>query len=149
VTQPQWEDIEVPRGAFIGWGTKIGQHVTGKVLEYSIEGGNDFYNKPCPQASIELTEDASSFTKDGDRSVHSAGELVVLNAGQVSLKRALRSADPKPGDLVKITLSAIVPLDGGKSVKEFNIKIARGAGGAVAARSTPASFGGGDDEPPF
>ena len=143
----EWESVDVPKGAYIGWGNKPGQHVTGKVLDYNPTGGTDFYSEPCPQIAVELTEKAHSFNKDGASSTFDVGELVQLNAGQVSLKRALRAADPKPGDLVKITLENIAPLKGGKTVKEFGIKIARGAGGPVKAKVD--SFGERDDEPPF
>jgi hypothetical protein len=142
-----WETVEVPRGAYIGWGSKKGQHVTGKVMDYSPEGGTDFNQNPCPSATIELTEDAASFNKDGDRTDIPAGELVQLNAGQVSLKRALRAADPSPGDLIKITLVNLAKTDKG-SVKEFDIKIARGAGGKVTTKAAPAAEVD-DDEPPF
>lgn len=146
-----WEEVDVPRGAYIGWGMKPGQHVTGKVLEYSIDGGADFYDKPCPQIAIELTEAAASFNKAGDRTDHDPGVLVQLSAGQVSLKRALRAADPTPGDLVKITLDNILKGQGknGGDIKEFSIKIARGAGASAkpaAASSAPAQS---DDDPPF
>jgi len=142
-----WETIEVPRGAYIGWGSKKGQHVTGRVLDYSSEGGTDFNQAPCPSATIELTEDAASFNKDGERSLHEAGSLVQLNAGQVSLKRALRAADPSTGDLIKITLINLAKTDKG-SVKEFDIKIARGAGGKVAPKAAAVAEVD-DDEPPF
>ena len=145
-----WETIEVPRGAYIGWGSKKGQHVTGKVLDYQPEGGTDFNGNACPSATIELTEAAASFNKDGDRSDFAAGELIQLNAGQVSLKRALRAADPAAGDLVKITLVNLAKTDKG-TVKEFDIKIARGAGGAVTPKAEPkkAMAEVDDDEPPF
>lgn len=143
-----WETIEVPRGAYIGWGNKKGQHVTGKVIDYSADGGTDFNGNPCPTATIELTEDAASFNKDGDRSNHPAGELVQLNAGQVSLKRALRAADPAPGDLVKITLVNLAKTDKG-TVKEFDIKIARGAGGTVKPKAAEKAPVEDDDDPPF
>ena len=141
-----WETIEVPRGAYIGWGSKKGQHVTGKVLDYSPEGGTDFNGNACPSATIELTEAAASFNKDGDRSEFAIGELIQLNAGQVSLKRALRAADPAAGDLVKITLVNLAKTDKG-TVKEFDIKIARGAGGKVEPKAAAAPAD--DDEPPF
>jgi hypothetical protein len=143
--ETNWETIEVPKGAYIGWGTKPGQYVTGKVLDYTPDGGTDFAGNPCPSIAIELTEKAASFNKAGERTDHPAGELVQLNAGQVSLKRALRAADPSPGDLVKITLDNLVKTDKGE-VKEFAIKIARGAG----ATSKPAAAQSqDDDEPPF
>ena len=144
-----WEEVTVPRGAYIGWGTKPGQHVTGKVVDYSDNGGTNFAGEPCPAATIELTEDAASFTKDGERSNHPAGELVQLNAGQVSLKRALRAADPKPGDLVKIELTNLAKTANG-SVKEFSIKIARGAGGTAKPKAAESTSDDDDDsEAPF
>jgi hypothetical protein len=144
-----WETIEVPRGAYIGWGSKKGQHVTGKVLDYQPEGGTDFNGNACPSATIELTEAAASFNKDGDRSDFAAGELIQLNAGQVSLKRALRAADPAAGDLVKITLVNLAKTDKG-TVKEFDIKIARGAGGGAPKAEPKAKAAEvDDDEPPL
>lgn len=140
-----WEEVTVPKGAYVSWGTKTGQHVTGKVLEYAIDGGTDFAGNKCPSIAIELTEKAASINKEGERTDFDAGEIVQLNAGQVSLKRALRAADPSPGDLVKITLENLVKTQNG-TVKEFNIKIARGA----AVSSKPAApQADDDDEPPF
>lgn len=144
-----WETVEVPRGAYLGWGTKKGQHVTGKVLEYNPDGGTNFAGDPCPSATIELTEAAASFNKEGERTDYPAGEIIQLNAGQVSLKRALRAADPAPGDLVKITLENLAKTDKG-TVKEFGIKIARGAGGSVKPKAAEADSTDDDsDEPPF
>jgi hypothetical protein len=140
----EWEEISVPKGAYISWGTKPGQHVTGKVLEYAIDGGTDFAGNRCPSIAIELTDTAASINKEGDRTNFDAGEIVQLNAGQVSLKRALRAADPAPGDLLKITLENLVKTANG-SVKEFAIKIARGAG----VSSKPAAVQDDSDEPPF
>lgn len=139
-----WETVEVPRGAYIGWGNKAGQHVTGRVIDYNLDGGTDYDGNPCPSIAIELTEPAASFNKAGERSDIDAGDIVQLNAGQVSLKRALRAADPAPGDLVKISLDNIAALKGGKTVKEFGIKIARGAAKTTAPASTVT-----DDDPPF
>jgi hypothetical protein len=140
----EWEEIDVPRGAYISWGNKTGQHVTGKVLEYTFDGGTDFAGNRCPSIAVELTEKAASVNKEGDRTDFDAGEIVQLNAGQVSLKRALRAADPKPGDLVKITLSDLVKTANG-TVKEFSIKIARGAG----VSSKPVAAEDDSDDPPF
>src|SRR6516165_813377 len=137
-----WEEITVPKGAYISWGTKPAQHVTGKVLEFSHDGGTDFAGNRCPTIAIELTENAVSVNKEGDRTDYPAGEIVQLNAGQVSLKRALRAADPSPGDLVKITLDNLVKTANG-TVKEFRIQIARGAASKPAAAETD------DDLPPF
>lgn len=158
----QWETIDVPRGAFISWGNTPGQHVTGKVVSYEPQGGTDFAGERCPQLSIELTEPAASINKEGARTDYPTGELVVLNAGQVSLKRAMQAASVNPGDLVKITLDNLAKTANG-TVKEFGIKVARGAGATAPPSgggqapsgfgSAPAGggFGGGapNDEPPF
>ena len=121
-----WETVEVPRGAYIGWGEYVGQHVTGYICEFDPVGGTDFNGNVCPSAAIELTEPAASFDKAGTRTDFPAGELVQLNAGQVSLKRAFKAANPAPGDMVKITLDNLAAAEKG-TVKEFGIKIARGA----------------------
>jgi hypothetical protein len=139
----EWEEVEVPRGAYISWGTKPGQHVTGKVLEYSLDGGTDFAGNRCPSIAIELTEKAASINKEGQRTDFDVGEIVQLNAGQVSLKRALRAADPSPGDLVKIALSNLAKTQNG-TVKEFEMKIARGAASTKSAASAEDN-----DDPPF
>lgn len=138
-----WEEVTVPKGAYISWGTKPGQHVTGRVLEYAIDGGTDFAGNRCPSVAIELTEPAASINKEGERTNFDEGEIVQLNAGQVSLKRALRAADPSTGDLVKITLENLVKTANG-TVKEFGIKIARGAAAKPAAVQDNS-----DDDPPF
>lgn len=142
-----WEEIDVPRGAFIGWGERVGQHVTGKVIGYDDRGGTDFNDNPCPQLTVELTEKAASFNKQGERSDFDAGEMVILNCGQVSLKRAVRAASLETGDLVKIELSNLVKVDKGQ-VKEFSIKVARGAGKTSSSTSARTSAPL-EEEPPF
>ncbi|MDV6309934.1 hypothetical protein [Gordonia amicalis] len=133
----QWEEVEVPRGAYISWGEQVGQSVTGKVLDYDETGGKDFYDKVCPSLAIELIEPAFSVNKQREVTNHGAGEIVQMNVGLVSLKRAVRAAALNPGDIVKIELTNIVPLQGGKKVKEFGIKVARGAGGSAKPTSAP------------
>lgn len=138
MTDPQWEEVAVPRGAFIGWGNRTGQHVTGRVMGYDERGGTDFNGDPCPQLQVELTEQAASINKEGERTDYPAGELVVLNCGQVSLKRAVRAAALDVGDLVKIELVNLVKVANG-TVKEFGIKVARGAGGTARSQAQPTS----------
>lgn len=127
-----WEEVEIPRGAFVGWGSTPGQHVTGKVLAYAETGGTDFNGRTCPRLDIELTDKAASFNKDGDRTDYSAGEFVVLNCGQVSIQRAVRAAALNTGDLVKIELANLVKTEKG-TVKEFSMKVARGNSAPAAA----------------
>lgn len=135
-----WETIEVPRGAFISWGSTPGQHVTGKVLSYEPEGGTNFAGDPCPSLSIELTEPSESINKEGVRSTFAVGETIVLNAGQVSLKRGVRAAGITAGDHVKITFMSVAKTSSGGTVKEFSIQISRDSHGPTV----PAG-----DAPPF
>jgi len=155
-----WEEIDVPRGAFIGWGQKPGQHVTGEVLEYDPDGGTDFGKKPCPRLSVILTEKAASFNKKGERRDYDPDTLVLINCGQVSLKRAVQAARLGPGDMVRLKLKDMVDLDDGKTVKEFGIQVKRGTGAlssnaerALAkSKDAPAddfAKDNQDDEPPF
>lgn len=139
MTNYNWEDVEVPRGAFISWGNQTGQHVTGKVLSFDPTGGTDAKGNICPQLALELIEPAASINRDNVRTDFPAGELVVLNIGQVSLRRAVNAASLTNGDLVKITLENLVKATNG-TVKEFSIKVARGAGGNV--KPQPKSFAG-------
>lgn len=143
-----WETIEAPSGSFIGWGAKKGQHVTGRVVEYAMDGGTDFNGGKCPLLSIELTDKAASFNKEGERTDHEPGSLVNITAGQVKLKSVITRADPTPGDLIKVELTGVTKTANGNTLKEFDIKIARGAGGKVAPKPAAAAEVD-DDEPPF
>lgn len=143
-----WETIEAPSGSFIGWGTRKGQHITGRVVEYAIDGGTDFNGSKCPLLSIELTDKAASFNKEGERTDHEPGSLVNITAGQVKLKSVITRADPSPGDLLKVELTGVTKTANGNTLKEFDIKIARGAGGKVAPKAAAVAEVD-DDEPPF
>lgn len=122
----QWQTVEVPRGDFIGWG-KVGQQITVAVASFSVAGGRDFNDEPCPELVGSLTEDADNYREKGTKHEHlKAGTMVVLKGGQASLKRALQAADPKKGDLVRITYTADVKVDKG-TAKDFTVEIAPGA----------------------
>jgi hypothetical protein len=136
-SQQEWEDVEIPRGAYISWGNQPGQCVAGKVIDYDAAGGTDFNGEQCPSLELELIEPADSFNKEGQRSTFEAGETVQLNCGQVSLKRGVRKAALQPGDRVRITLVNLARSARGR-VKEFALQV---------ARSTQSDFG--DDEPRF
>ena len=158
MTAPEWESVSTGRGAYIGWGQTPGQHVTGKVVSYGERSGTTPPPKslPVPEVGIELTETAASFNKFGERTDHEPGTTVLLTASQKNLERGLLNAQPKPGDLLKITLEKLVP-SGEGTAKVYDILIARGAGGPVeqavqaqAQASSQATFGGQfDAEPPF
>jgi hypothetical protein len=176
---PNWEEIEVPKGQFFGWGNKPGQHITGAILSYDPTGGStkataEEPSKPCPQIEWELTEEAWSTNQDGDWRKFEAGENVVLTASQKNLQRGLNKANIKAGDLVRIELNDTEKTGNG-TVKIFKIFVDRGAAktngsgppvsggpnfggggepsfsGAPAASGPATGFAGGDssDEPPF
>lgn len=131
------EKVEVPSGAYVGWGSNPGQVVSGKVLSFDLTGAQDFNGGACPLLSLELLDAAQSHSKKGAMSFN-AGDLVNITCGQVNLKKAVRQADPQPGDLIRIELASMVPTDKG-DVKVFDVKILRGGGGAAASTPTPAA----------
>jgi len=138
----QWEEIEVPKGSYMSWGDRPGQELTGRVVEYTPTGGTDFNDDPCPQVTVELTRDTYSVNKVGERFDHPAGELLTINAGLANLKKAIRRADPEPGDLLNVAFADTDRADKG-TVKVFKVRIARGAG-KVAQQASRQS-----DAPPF
>lgn len=151
------EEVEVPEGgSFISFGNKKGQHVTGAVVDYQETGATNLKGNPCPLVVVLLTEKAASISKDGDRTDHDPGEIVNVSGGPTGLDRALKAANLKRGDLTKITLVELIPVNKGK-FKKFGIKVARGKGmdliKNVAAPDTGVEEvdegGFDDDEPPF
>jgi hypothetical protein len=138
-----WETIEAPVGSFIGWGGTKGQHVTGKVLDFTLDGGTDFGGNRCPQISIQLTEDAASFNKAGERRDIPAGETVNITAGQVKLKTVLSQTNPSKGDQIRIELKDVIRTNTGNTLKDFLVQIKRN--GATAAAAPADTF----DAPPF
>lgn len=143
-----WNDIdpiEVPAGAFIGWGSRDGQEVIGTVTEYAERGGTDFNGNVCPELTLILAKSAPSFNKAGDRTDFDEGEEVSVTCGGVNLKKAIRKAAPEAGDLLKIKLVELVKTPNG-TAKIFDVRVKRGDTLPSAAKSSrPVS----DDEPPF
>lgn len=149
MSAPQWETITVPAGAYVGWGTSEGQHVTGKVVEYSPTGGSDFNGDPCPHLVVELSESAASFNKEGERTDYPEGELVNLTVGQAGLKRAVQAASLETGDLVKITMTGLSKTTNGRNVKTFDLKKAKGAAGNSTVQPQPQQPQPAEAAPPF
>jgi hypothetical protein len=122
MTDPNWEEVDIPRGAYFSWRNEPGQEVFGKVLTYKVDGGTDFNGNVCPLLEVELREPTFTAGKNGEEPLD-AGEDVVLNAGQAQLKRGLRAASPAFGDLIRILLKGSTS----SGAKDFGIRIARGA----------------------
>lgn len=153
---PNWEKVEVPRGTFIGWGSKVGQFIEGKVLDYEVKGGTNFAGDPCPLLEVELSKRAASFDKGGTRTNFDPGETVAVTCGQKQLERAIKKADPSPNDLIRIELVDLEPAGAGE-VKIFEISIARAKPVRAVRDEEPVikeldpepAAAPEDDEPPF
>lgn len=156
-----FQKVEVPEGIFVGWGDKAGQTVVGEVRDYSETAGRDFDKNQCPLVTVKLTEKAHSHIK-GKWSALESGELVQITCGQPRLKQAVKFAEPKRGDLIKIVLIGAQDTANGP-MKLFEVFMDRGAGtsvgtGAPSANGDEPDFGNGNnaaadpwasDEPPF
>ena len=58
---------------------------------------------------------------------------IALTAGQVRLKAALAEKRPEIGDTLTVKLTEIEKRAGGKTLKHFDVNVAKGAGAPVAA----------------
>jgi hypothetical protein len=158
-----WEEIEVPKGSYVGWGNRTGQHVTGGLLSIDPVGATcppkpgQTVGDPCPLLEFELTEPAASYDRDLNRTDFEAGQEVCLSVSQKQLQRAVAKAHLRPDDLVRIELTGSEKTTNG-TVKLFKILVDRGAftrtpkaqsNNMVASTSAPAGRGYADDEPPF
>jgi hypothetical protein len=165
-----WEEVEVPRGQYVGWGNTPGQFVEGAVIVNNPTGATEPLKEgqvtavPCPLLEIELTKPAASFDRALARTDYAAGERVCLSVSQKQLQRAVQMANMAPGDLVRIELKETEPTGHG-TVKIFKILVDRGAAKAKVngsngfaqpevsearlSQGAPASFSGASDDPPF
>ena len=127
MSEPEWQESELPQGTFIGWG-KIGQTITGHVVNYTADGGRDYNGDPCPQIVLALTEGCDNYKDKGaTHETIDAGEFVTITAGQANLRRHLTGIMPAPGDLLRVRYDADYRTASGTG-KEFRIKFARGVG---------------------
>jgi hypothetical protein len=140
-----WQKIEVPQGSFIGWGTKEGQIVQGKVTDYDETGGRDYDKNSCPLIEIELTYKAASFIKN-QRTDFPVGSVVLVTCGQANLKKAIKRAELVRGNLVKITMTGELDTGQGSPMKMFDIQVDRSV---VSTSNGAAGVSDDDDEPPF
>jgi hypothetical protein len=161
-----WDDeIESSAGGFYGWGERVGQKMTGGILDYNPTGGSDFNGNPCPLLIAELTEESYSHNTSSGWTKLTAGETVKITCGLGSLNEAVRLAKLSGGDLVQIELAELKPTNKGNPAKIFKVRVARGAFMKASAPAQPAAVSGGfgnslgndpwastpppDDEPPF
>ena len=96
---------------------QVGDSITGKVVEVTVKRWDD--GSICPQLLID--------TPDGVKTV---------TAGQVRLKAALAEQRPEQGDTITIRLSDIERRSGGKTLKHFDVNVARATAARPADTST-------------
>lgn len=142
-----------PAGTFIGWGDRKGQYVEGKILDYAEAGGTDFKKEPCPLLEIELSRPASSFNKEGERTIYDPGTEVMVTCGTANLKKYIKKVARngiQAGNLIRIELAGFEKVPNG-TVKLFEIQIDRSVSAPASGDDHDSSSGGGsdDDEPPF
>ena len=92
----------------------VGDAVSGTVLSISIHRWDD--GSTCPQLLLDVD-----------------GEEIMLTAGQTRLKRALAEQRPQVGDTISATLTEIEKRAGGKTLKHFDVEVARGGAKPKAA----------------
>lgn len=114
-----WDNPEMSVGGDYVKFDSVGDTVTGKILVLGIKRWDD--GSVAPQLVLD--------TADGERT---------LTAGQVRLKSALQEKRPEEGDTITVTLSEIEKRSGGKTLKHFDVQVARaGDPAASAPAATP------------
>lgn len=155
-----WESVSAPRGDFYGWGEKVGQKLIGKVVHLDLSGGSDVNGNPCPELTVETTEQTHSLKKK-EWVTYEAGTVVKVTCGLYSLKEGVPAAKLNVDDLVKLELTELRPT--AKSPQKIiDIAVRRNSAPApvqtpvvqqpaFAAPAQQGSFGGDSfsDEPPF
>jgi hypothetical protein len=116
-----YREIDIPQAPFIGWGTKPGQIIEGVVTDYDPNGATTFAGEPCPALELELIRTGHSFTK-GEWTTYEAGEVVLISCGQAKLKKGVRRAQPRIGNLIKIEMTGEQRVSNG-TMKAFRVSV--------------------------
>ena len=115
MTTSIWDDPEIKAGGEFVKFDNIGDSISGQVTAIRAHRFDD--GKVVPQVLL-VTDD---------------GEERTMTAGQVQLKAKLAEQRPETGDHIKVTLSNIEKRAGGKTLKHFDVEVARGGTPAAAA----------------
>lgn len=131
MTQPQWETVSLPQSTdlppFLKWGDIAGQEVIGAVLDYTPDGGKDFDGNASPRVDILITQ-AGYNIKDGRQVALNPGDRVTWQGNTPTrLATGLKAAEPKRGDLIKLTHEGTYRTANGTG-KDIQVRIARGEG---------------------
>lgn len=132
---PNYKTIDTA-SAFIGWG-KLDQEVEIEVLTFDPTGGTTAQGKPCPRVVGTLVADADNYKNlsDPDNREHvrlRKGEQVTVEGGIENLRKALLIADPKRGDLLKMTYVDTYVTDKGNKGKVIKVQHAPASEGSVS-----------------
>jgi hypothetical protein len=113
-----WDDPEMRVASDYASFNEVGDSVSGVVTGVYAHRFDD--GKVVPKIMLDTTN----------------GEIA-LTAGQVRLKAALAEQRPEVGDTLTVKLTEIEKRAGGKTLKHFDVNVAKGAGApAPAAAST-------------
>lgn len=115
-----WDDPEIAVASDYVKFETVGDSVAGNILAVQVHRFDD--GKVAPKLIIE--------TDDGDEKA--------LTAGQVRLRAALAEQRPEAGDHITVTLTEIEKRAGGKTLKHFDVRVARG-GTQPAPKAAPAA----------
>jgi hypothetical protein len=126
MTDGEWEEIDVPQGAYMSWASRPGQRVIGKIIDYEPHGGRDLQEEPCPLLTVLLAEPTYAVNKDGDRREFDADEMIMVNCSLYNLKKGVKFANVERGDMINIHYYDTTKVDKGDA-KQFKIKVLRAA----------------------
>jgi hypothetical protein len=125
-----WDDPELRQSGNYVEFVNVGDSITGRIDAIRKQTFTDANGtKTVPQLLL-TTDD---------------GEEKTVTCGQIRLKTALTDERPEVGDRIRIVLTEIEKRGGGKTLKHFEVAVARG-GGAPAAPAAPAAA---TADPPF
>jgi hypothetical protein len=109
-----WDDPEMRVASDYASFNEVGDSVSGVVTGVYAHRFDD--GKVVPKIMLD--------TSNGE---------IALTAGQVRLKAALAEKRPEIGDTLTVKLTEIEKRAGGKTLKHFDVNVAKGAGAPVAA----------------
>ena len=121
-----WDDPSLATSSDFVRFENVGDEVVGDVLNVGL------HTWPDGKVSAQLT----IRTDDGND--------VTMTAGQVRLAAALREEKPEAGDRIKVKFTEVEKRPGGKTMKHFDVQVAKGA-----AKNTPAAVVVDDSDAPF
>lgn len=109
-----WNDPEYRTGDDYFKFDNPGDTISGRIIDISKQTWAD--DTSCPRLLLD--------TGNGN---------VYVTAGQKQLLQKLVEMNPQPGDSVSITFTGLLPLSGGRTMKEFTVTGHRPTPGAAAA----------------